>query len=202
MTRLLFILLLTNWLCPVHAQFWDNNFIYYGGDLNLGNYFGVNGHLDYIYQSKYSFRIGQTMSVRRARTQPEDYEKGLEHGLFRFPNEFDHFESYYLSAGRVIILDESKTLRANLSIGAGYTTIKEPHSWEKVIDPELLYSNYTFQTKKYSTISLILNPDIEFAFTRYFGVILSPIVEINKDRTHFGIGIGIMTGLLRGKIKP
>lgn len=202
MKRLLFILLFSSWLCPVNAQFWDNNFIYYSGDVNYGNYFGADINLNYIYKSNYSFKIGQTFNIRKARTQPESYVPGL-FGMFRetFGYPLDQLENYSVSAGKIFNLNDTRTLRLNLSIGAGYTVIKEPHNWQK-IDKQLFSPTHSWEYRKYSTMSFIVNPKIEFPFTRYFGVTLSPIVEINKDRTHFGIGIGIMAGLLRKKNYP
>ncbi len=203
MKRLLFIILLSNWLSPANGQFWDNNFIYYSGDVNFGNYLRGNQELNYIYKSKYSLKIGQTMSMRFAKSQPDDYSTGLIGGMFlQIPFTFDKIESYYISVGGVLNLNKKRTLRANLSIGGGYTTIKEPYNWQPVEDPKGLIPNYTYEYNKINKMSLILNPDLEFAFTRYFGVTLSPILEMNKDRIHFGIGIGIMAGLLREKNYP
>ena len=44
---------------------------------------------------------------------------------------------------------------------------------------------------------MILNPKIEFPFSRFYGLTLSPLFQINKDRTYIGIGVGQMIGLLR-----
>ena len=62
-----------------------------------------------------------------------------------------------------------------------------------------LTENYTWIYNKYNTVNLIINPKIEFPFTRYFGLTISPMLQINKDRTYFGIGIGQMIGLLRSR---
>jgi len=41
-----------------HAQFSENNAIYSSAELNLGNYIGLDIHLNYIYKEKYALKIG------------------------------------------------------------------------------------------------------------------------------------------------
>ena len=50
-----------------------------------------------------------------------------------------------------------------------------------------------------SSISFIIEPKIEFPSSRYFGFTLSPMLQVNKDWTYVGVGIGLMGGLLRQK---
>ncbi|HSP84008.1 MAG TPA: hypothetical protein VLN72_09800, partial [Gillisia sp.] len=64
-----------------------------------------------------------------------------------------------------------------------------------------LDENYSYEYHKYHTVSLIINPKIEFPITRIYGLTLSPMILINKDRTYMGIGVGHMIGLLRKKNK-
>ncbi|WP_242082872.1 hypothetical protein [Aestuariivivens sediminis] len=66
-----------------------------------------------------------------------------------------------------------------------------------MINDAFLAENYTWDYKKHNAVSLIINPKIEFAFTRFYGLTISPMLQINKDRTYFGVGIGQMIGLLR-----
>lgn len=94
-------------------------------------------------------------------------------------------------------LNKSKTIRANLSFGLGLTTIKESNNWV-LNNATTTYEGYqSFDTVKYNTISLIINPKIEFPFTRFYGLTISPMLQINKDRTYISIGIGQMIGLLK-----
>ena len=97
-------------------------------------------------------------------------------------------------------LNKSRNIRANLLFGVGYTTIIEPENWKKVkgtIIDGMLTDNYTWDYEKRHGISFIINPKIEFPITRYWGLTVSPMVQFNKDRTYFGIGIGSMLGLLK-----
>ena len=60
-----------------------------------------------------------------------------------------------------------------------------------------LAENYTYEYSKFNTVSLIISPKIEFPFSRIYGLTISPLIQINKDRTYLGVGIGQMMGLLR-----
>ncbi|GAA3578029.1 hypothetical protein GCM10022395_28400 [Snuella lapsa] len=180
-----------------NAQFDENHAIYSTGELNLGNYIGFDLNFNYIHKEKYAFKIGYTGNIRKPKSQPEDFSSGLIGVLLLgLANPYDQFESYQLGLGRVYNLNTSGTIRINVSIGLGYTTIREPENWE-LIDKAFLTENYTWNYRKHNTVSLIINPKIEFPFTRFYGFTISPMVQINKDRTYFGIGFGQMMGLLR-----
>ena len=181
----------------VNAQFKENNALYTSGELNLGNYIGVDINLNYIYKENYSFKIGYTGNIRKPKSQPEDYSSGLTGVLlFGAANPYDQLENYQIGVGKIYKLNPSGTIRANISLGLGYTIIKEPENWVR-INNGFLAENYTWNYNRYSTFSLILNPKIEFPFSRFYGLTLSPLVQINKDRTYIGIGVGQMIGLLR-----
>lgn len=179
------------------AQFDENNAIYLSTELNLGNYIGVDLNLNYIYANRVSFKLGYTGNIRKPKTQPDDYKLGLT-SLFSFglANPFDQFESYQIGLGKIYNLNQSGTIRVNLSIGIGYSIIKEPENWQLVEDA-FFVENYTWNYKRINTVSFVINPKFEFPFTRFYGVTLSPMVQINKKRLYIGIGIGNMIGLLR-----
>lgn len=197
MKRIITLLLFFSSIHFVHAQFDENNFIYSTGELNLGNYIGIDLNLNYILKEKYSFKLGYTGNIRSPDSQPKDYSSGLSGVLFYgLANPYDQFQNYQIGFGKVYNMNESGTIRANLSFGLGYAIMREPGNWKK-LDSGFIVENYSWDYKKHNTVSLILNPKIEFPFTRFYGLTLSPMVQINKDRTYFGIGIGQMTGLLR-----
>lgn len=181
----------------INAQFKENNALYTSGELNLGNYIGVDINLNYIYKENYSFKIGYTGNIRKPKSQPEDYSSGLTGVLlFGSANPYDQLENYQIGVGKIYKLNPSGTIRANLSLGIGCTIISEPENWVR-INNGFLAENYTWNYKKYSTISVIINPKIEFPFSRLYGLTISPLIQLNKDRTYIGIGIGQMIGLLR-----
>jgi len=202
MKQLIVILLFTNSYYTVHAQFTNNNAIYSTGELNIGNYVGVDLSLNYVYKETYSFKFAYSGNIRKPKSRPQDYTSGLT-GLFLFglANPHDQLENYQLAVGKIYRLNVKGTIRANISAGIGYTIIREPKNWQQ-IDGSSLGENYTWEYDNYNTVSLILNPKIEFPFSRYYGLTISPMLQINKDRTYLGIGFGQMIGLLRKKNQP
>ncbi len=203
MKQMIFTALLL--LCSVltaKAQFAENNAIYWGKEINLGNYFGINTSLNYVYKEKYAFSVGFTGNIRRAKSRPEGYSLGLLGVLsLGLTNPYDQLENYQIGMGRIYKLNKTGTTRMNLSVSLGYTTIREPTNWQAVeisLGPSFFpKENYIWNYQEYNTVSLTINPRIEFPFLRFYGFTLSPMVQINKDRTYFGIGIGDMIGLLR-----
>ena len=105
-------------------------------------------------------------------------------------------KGYQITIGVVSRLNKSETIRANFSVGMGYTTIKEPGNWQKR-DRILFGENYTWDYLENNRLSLILNPKIEFLRYRFFGLTISPMLQANKDTFYLGVGIGAMIGLLR-----
>ena len=197
-TILLFSLILS--FNSIKAQFAENNAIYYSDGLNFGNYIGVDLNLNYVYKEKYSFKIGYIHNSRKPKSQPDDYSSGLANALlFGTTNPHDLMENYQIAFGKIYSLNENRTIRINFSVGIGYTVIKEPENWQKIEYESLVAENYTWNYEKRNTVSLIINPKIEFPFTTVYGLSISPMVQINKDRTYFGIGVGQMIGLLRKK---
>lgn len=197
MNRIIITFLLIFSVHSVKPQFAENNAIYATVELNIGNYVGGDLNLNWVYKEKYSLKLGYTGNTRKPRSQPEDYSSGVV-GIMLFglggPN--DQLETFQISAGRIYKLNKTGTIRANLSAGIGYTTIGEPVNWQRS-NNGFLGENYSWEYRKYSTVSLIINPKIEFPLSRFYGLTLSPMVQINKNRTYFGIGLGSMIGLLR-----
>jgi hypothetical protein len=181
-----------------NAKFGEINAIYLTTELNAGNYFGGDISLNYIYKEKYSFKIGYTGIIRKPKSLPADYEAGAIGLLFAgFTDPLDYFDSYQIGIGRIYRVDDDERIRLNLSVGLGYTVLKEPENWVKRTQDEFLKENYTWDYNETKTLSLIINPKIEFSFIRVYGLTLSPMLQINTNRTYYGVGIGQMIGLLR-----
>ncbi len=176
--------------------------LYFGNDMNVGNYIGVDLTVNYAYQEKYSLKVGYSGNIRKAETQPYDYSSGFfKTMLLGLGSPADQLGNIQLAAGRIYKLNKKGTIRANLSLGLGYTTIKEPGNWQRT-GSHLLKENYTWDYDKYHTISLIINPKIEFPLTRFYGFSVSPMFQLNKDRVYLGIGVGHIFGLLRDRYEP
>jgi len=181
-----------------NAQFIKKNAIYITSELNLGNYCGIDFNLNYVFKEKYSFKLGYTGNLRKPKSQPEDFNSGIVGILiFQLNKPVDQFENFGASIGRIYKINRSGTIRVNFSFGVGYTIYTEPENWKKINNNMYLTENYSYDNIEHKTVSLIINPKIEFPITRYFGFTISPMLQINKDRTYFGIGLGSMIGLLR-----
>ncbi|TQD38647.1 hypothetical protein [Haloflavibacter putidus] len=198
--KILLLVILVVALQNLNAQFSKNHTIYATTAANFGNYLGADLNLNYVYKEKYSVKLGYTPNIREADNTPADYTGGLTDLLFfEFFKPYDELHSFNLSVGRIYKLNKKGSIRLNLSAGIGVVHLKEPTNWQPVEDPDFLGNNYTYDFKEYNTFNFVFNPKIEFPFTRYYGVSLSPMVQINKDRVYFGIGIGQMFGVLRSK---
>lgn len=182
-----------------NAQFAKNNALYATGELNMGNYYGTDLNLNYVLNEKYSFKLGYTGNLRKPKTLPEDFSTGVTGILvWGLNHPMDNFENYGASVGRIYKLNQSGTIRVNLSLGIGYSVITEPENWEKINNNLVhLQKNYSYDNVEHKAVSLIVNPKIEFPITRFFGFTISPMLQINKERTYFGVGIGTMIGLLK-----
>lgn len=197
MKPIITLLIILMGVSTTKAQFDKNNLIYYSAEFNLGNYVGVDINLNYIYKEKYSFKIGYTGNWRKPESQPDNYTSSFSDIIFLgLKHPYDQFENYQIGVGKVYKMNKRGTIRANLFVGLGYTLIKEPENWQ-MVDGGFLSENYTWDYAKSTAVSLIINPKIEFPFTRFYGLTISPMVQINKDRTYYGIGIGQMIGLIR-----
>ena len=199
MKRILSLLLFLAAISSLKAQNELKHAYYFGSDLSLGNYVGLDLDLNYIYSEKYSLRMGYSGHIRKSRSVPADYSSGLLNlMLLDLSQPVDQLENLLLTAGRIYKLNKKGTIRLNFTVGLGYTTIREPRNWQRS-ENSFLVENYTWDYGKYHTVSLIISPKIEFPFTRLFGLYLSPMLQINKDRTYVGIGIGDIFGVLRNK---
>ncbi|EDP98107.1 hypothetical protein U8527_19065 [Kordia algicida OT-1] len=197
MKHIVFIVLFAISIQTTHAQFSENHAIYGSGSLDFGNYFGADLNLNYVYQENYSFKIGYSGHIRSPKSKPDDYSTGLFRALtLGIASPYDNLETFHLMAGKIYKFNEKGTIRLNLSVGLALVNIKEPTNWQ-MNDNGFLDQNYTWDYYEYSTIGIIINPKIEFPFTRHYGLSISPVLQLNKDRVYIGIGIGQMIGLLR-----
>ncbi|WP_418603508.1 hypothetical protein [Hwangdonia sp.] len=198
--KILLIILIVLNAQLINAQENKKNTYYLSSELNLGNYFGVDYNLNYVFKNNYSLKLGFSGNVRKPKSEPEDFSGGLN-GLFSvgIKNPYDHLLNYRIDFGKIYNFNPEGTIRLNFSFGIGYTIIKEPDNWQFVESDTVinLAENYTYSYKSYNTLSFTINPKIEFPITKFFGLSVSPMLQMNKDRTYFGIGLGTMLGKLK-----
>lgn len=201
MKRALLMLLLVSGTIGANAQFDEKNAIYAANEFNMGGYLGVDVSINYVYDTRFAYRIGFSTNTRIARSIPEDYSPGVIGILTLGANTpRDNFQSVHFTFGYIQKLSESGTVRLNLSLGLGVAMTKVPVNWQKI--DQFLSENYTWEYENDNSISFVLNPKIEFPFSRYYGITISPIVEIYRGGTFFTVGIGHIFGLVRGSTPP
>ena len=188
----LFIILIS--IQFIVSQSKETNKLYITSELNLGNYIGVDLNLNFVTKKKYTLKIGYTGNLRSPKSIPKDYSSIND--ILPLSGPYDHFKSYQISFGKIYELNKKGTIRANLSFGLGLTTIRDHKNWLLNDVTPTSRGYYTWDTEKHNKVSLIINPKIEFPFTRFYGLTISPMIQINKEGTYFGIGVGQMIGLL------
>ena len=52
----------------VNAQFKENNALYTSGEINIGNYVGIDINLNYVYKNNYSFKTFGCKTIKRVKT--------------------------------------------------------------------------------------------------------------------------------------
>lgn len=201
MKRALIILLLVSGAADVNAQFDEKHAIYVGNEFNIGGYAGIDLSLNYVYDTKFAFRIGFDTNTRIARSIPSDYSPGVVGILTLGANTpRDNFQSIHFTFGYIQKLSESGTTRLNLSFGLGYARTRVPVNWQKT--DTFISENYTWDYEHNNSIGFILNPKFEFPFSRYYGLTISPMLEIYDGGTFFAVGIGHIFGFIRGSTPP
>ena len=195
MKEIITILIILLGINYTNAQLKEKNFIYASNELTLGSsYLGYDLDLNYIFKEKYSFKVGFSKKFRFTET-PENF--GTINDILIF-GPIDSFENYQITFGKIYKFNKSGTIRANLSFGLGSTQIRGYENF-KLITLNDGSEYYTYNSRKNNSISFIINPKIEFPLTRFYGLTISPMVQISKFKPYFGSGIGHMFGLLRTK---
>jgi hypothetical protein len=112
----------------------------------------------------------------------------------------DNFSSIHLDFGIIKKLNEAGTARINLSLGLGFVTTKEPVNWQHTDD--FMTENYTWDYETGHAISFVVNPKFEFPFSRYWGLSISPMLQVYDGGVFFVVGVGHIFGLLRKSTPP
>lgn len=164
--------------------------------LNLSWNLGIN--LTYTYEQNVSFQFGTSMMWKKASSIPVDYKPNIIRLSLFSPNPLDHLDNIHFSIGKIFYLNKLESMRLNLSIGAAVTSICEPRDWERNQGMNIgLEDTHNYNHYEYRTISLLITPSVEFPVDNDFGVNITPMYLVNKDRYFFGIKIGLMIGYLK-----
>ena len=200
MHRLLLLFAFLNLGTVIKAQDLKEHLINIDAGVTVGNYLGGGFHLNYIYKQKLSFQLGFSEYERKDPSRPDDYNGGLV-SLFSFGenNPKDKLKSLSFLGGLVLPYKGNQKVRWNLRAGMTYSWHEVPINY-KQIDTGLLGINYSFEYDKSETLGIIIKPELEVAFSRYFGTGLAALVSYNDQTFIVGVELIFKLGFLRGKI--
>lgn len=204
MTKRFFFLLIV-----VYSMFWlkstaqeiPKRFYYFSEDILVGSGIGLDVGLHYVGASKLTLEIGYTTYFLPS-NKPDNFRIHpivdiFSIGLLR-PN--DRIRSYRASIGKIISLNDAKTIRANLSAGLSYNNHRSAANWSAVpLGEGTNGANYIYDNVDESSVGLVLLPKVEFAFTRYVGASVAMNSMLSTKKSTYGLCVGLMIGLVRSK---
>lgn len=181
------------------AQEVEEHLFYYSNELNIGNFVGFNGDLNYIYNENISAKIGVVVNVRRSPDEPADYTPGLFGVLtLGLADAYEVMQGVNLQVGKIYYLNSKHNTRVNAAIGIGFTSMHTIENWQYNTNSSL-GSNYSYDLVKKNVVSVIISPKLEIPLGRVFGFTVSPTAIINSESNYYGIGLGYMIGIIRSK---
>ena len=187
MKKQVFLVLSLISLIKVNAQFHEKTLVYGSFEASFGNYHGVDFNINYIYQNKYSFKIGYSGFFGEAKAAPKD----IDYNVFG-PN--DAINSVHLVLGRVLRFKELKNTQLNIGVGIAYIGVDKPKNF--VLKNPYNKGIYYWDNDFHNEIGVVFNPKIELFLNGSFGVTVSPLAQYSKHSTYVGIGVGILFRLV------
>ncbi|MCY1719667.1 hypothetical protein OU798_04900 [Prolixibacteraceae bacterium Z1-6] len=167
------------------------HFLYTSGDVIMGQSYGGNLGLSYVYNNKHTINVGFAATNKVGQPLPEEYLKSGEELISTSSNEaFQNFEDLHIMIGQIFYVN--KKIRILLQGGPGISTHRNPIF--EVTDHQ--YSHKMQTTKK---LCLVVNPKLELPFCCSLGFSAGPLLVLNNYKNYFGVGIGLMYGITREK---
>jgi hypothetical protein len=168
----------------------QKHLLYTTGDYIVGETSGGNLGINYIYDNKYTLNIGYSASSKGETTLPDEILKSAnEMTSINNDQPFENFENLYVMVGRSFSITKNG-MRILLQGGPGIANYREPVY-------NISGSAYSHQTQTTKKLSFTLNPKIEVPIGCNLGVSAGPMLVVNNAQKYFGIGIGVMYGVVR-----
>lgn len=181
----------------VKGQFSENHNIYTQSSFSIGTHLGIHGSIDYIYKNTYSLSVGARLYGQKSKQRPSDFKGGFASAIsFGLADGNDLYTDVHVLVGRVLPLNIPGR-RLNLRAGLSYTDVTKAINFEP-IEKSILGGNYSFDNHRFSTVSLVLNPTLEYPFSQVLGISVYGLCIVNKETVNVGVGFGIIYGFLRG----
>lgn len=177
----------------------NNNYyrLYAGIDFGVGT--STDGYIDLnlITKSDYIYSLFFLTQFKKSTSVPNDFDPGVT--VFGDGIPKIKMNTFGVSFGKVFN-SEYNYINTSLKGGILFGNIEEPCNFTKKYKPHPWYdlsSNYEYELKKGSLYGLLINYNIEFMFSKFFGLRTSLYSNINLKQPTFGIKFGIIFGLLK-----
>ena len=183
----------------VNGQSLENNFLYGSAGISAGNYVALEGGINYIKNEKISYHFIYSYKSIETKNKPNDYSSGF----LGTSSVLDQHHSFIPSAGYVMTLNPSKTIRLLLKGGVGLRWSRIASNYEPHYSSSGWFSSkyYSHDYENRYTVELTINPALEFALARGYGLSVSPVISIGSGRTFFGVSFNNLFGKVRARFK-
>lgn len=176
----------------------ENFFLYGNAGVSAGNYKAIEGGINYIPSGNFSYHFNYYFRSRKDENKPQDYSSGF----LGSSSVYNQYHSFVVSAGYVMALNSSKTIRMLLKGGPGLR-------WSRMADNYIAHSGgsgwfssryYSYDRQNKYSVELTINPAVEFALARGYGLSVSPIISFGNGRTFYGVSLNNIFGKVRDRI--
>ena len=197
------ILLILNFMVfgfSARAQFAENNSLYLGTGLSVGNFNGADINFNYASQRKWSAQFGIKSVSREAENKPNDYFGGIIGAItLGLSDPTDEITSYQFLGGKMLVLSESNvSTRLNLLTGPTINRYQKSVNFEKNFTAGgVLTGTYTFEKEKSAGMGWMVKPTLEVTFGKAIGLGLNPYVHFNSADFAYGFDFQILIGILQ-----
>ncbi|BDD10705.1 hypothetical protein FUAX_31370 [Fulvitalea axinellae] len=161
---------------------------------------GIRAGFTLVKYERNIYELGFSINAKDAESIPSDYEPPFTFVPFSL-NPKDVLYSTELLVGRMKNLNARGTVRLNLKGGLALSFLAEPTNWTPKNDGCVLFcdENYTYDSKNTFMPGIVLKPEIEFPFSRVFGLSVAPTAIITTGHSVFGVNFGMIVGKCRRK---
>ena len=174
----------------------QNHSLYASGNFLVGNNKGGDLGINFIYNNNFTFKIGYTASNKLPVTSPSDFLKSATNEI-----QSNNINSYkksgilHLLIGKVFFQNSRKKIKVAIQAGPGLVNSRVTSNW-RWDENNINISNNGYDTHNKMHIGFIINPKLEFPIVSAMGISLSPMYIYSTENTFWGIGLGLIYGII------
>ena len=146
------------------------------------NTIGINLNVNHNLNNAINLRARFSSFTQKDYKKPYDYNSFLT-----YTSPYYSIHNFQIGISIKTKLNEEGTIRLNLFTGSAYSILEEPDSYR--LSDYFNTNSHSWNVKKSNTISLVINPNIEFLIGKNQGLSLSSMIILNKNRRYIGLGI-------------